>query len=218
MLSNDSKLLEAAFDMLNRVYFNGKLPPVVITIQSSPRAYGHFTLGKVWQDNKDSYHEINIAAEHLSRPIENVMSTLLHEMVHLHCSVNRIPETSQNGRYHNKCFKHEAEARDLHIEHVRYHGYTKTTPTARFVEVLKENGFYGSIERFRAGYIPIGGNSGGDGAGAGDNEGKDGKPAGSGKKKTSTRKYVCSCGVSVRATKDVNIICGDCMEAMRKVE
>ena len=41
----------------------------------------------------------------------------------------------------------------------------------------------------------------------------DGKP-----KKTSTRKYVCPCcGNSVRATKDINIICGDCMEVMIKV-
>ena len=35
------------------------------------------------------------------------------------------------------------------------------------------------------------------------------------KKPSSTRKYVCQCcGNSVRATKDVNIICADCNEQM----
>lgn len=34
-------------------------------------------------------------------------------------------------------------------------------------------------------------------------------------KRSSTRKYVCPCcGNSVRATKAVNLICGDCMEKM----
>ena len=40
-----------------------------------------------------------------------------------------------------------------------------------------------------------------------------------GKKKSSTRKYICQhCGISVRATKDVDIICGDCMDVMVKVD
>ena len=39
----------------------------------------------------------------------------------------------------------------------------------------------------------------------GDNEGKQGK------KKSSTRKYICDCcGISVRATKDVDIMCINC--------
>ena len=35
------------------------------------------------------------------------------------------------------------------------------------------------------------------------------------KKPSSTRKYVCpKCGNSCRATKTINIICGDCMDKM----
>lgn len=38
-------------------------------------------------------------------------------------------------------------------------------------------------------------------------------------KRSSTRKYVCPCCKnSVRATKAVNLICGDCMEKMEVVE
>ena len=43
-------------------------------------------------------------------------------------------------------------------------------------------------------------------------------PKGSGsrtKKPSSTRKYICpKCGNSCRATKTINIICGDCMDKM----
>ena len=39
------------------------------------------------------------------------------------------------------------------------------------------------------------------------------------KKPSSTRKYICPCcHQSVRATKAVNIICGDCMEKMEPAE
>ena len=40
-----------------------------------------------------------------------------------------------------------------------------------------------------------------------------------GRRPSSTRKLVCpKCGQSVRATKEVNIICGDCMERMVETE
>ena len=39
------------------------------------------------------------------------------------------------------------------------------------------------------------------------------------KKPSSTRKYICpKCGNSCRATKVINIICGDCMEQMKPAE
>ena len=33
--------LEGLFDILNRVYFENALPKPVITVQSTPKAYGH---------------------------------------------------------------------------------------------------------------------------------------------------------------------------------
>lgn len=140
MLSADSKLLETAFHVLNRLYFENSLPEAVITIQSSPRNYGYITVHKVWKDSKNSYHEINIGAEYLSRPIENVLATLMHEMVHLYCMANGIKDTSNGGRYHNKRFKIEAEKRDLKIEYAKYIGYSVTSPTDGFIKAICENG------------------------------------------------------------------------------
>ena len=70
--------LNHIFDLLNEEYFNGVLPRPVITIQSTPRAYGHFCLSsRTWVDNKgEGYHEINIGAGTLARPIELVVCTL----------------------------------------------------------------------------------------------------------------------------------------------
>ena len=82
MLKSMQEILEYGFDVLNRVYFDSALPQIVITIMSSPRTNGHFTVGKVWRAEEGHYNEINISAEHLDRPIENIMATLCHEMVH----------------------------------------------------------------------------------------------------------------------------------------
>ena len=111
MLKNMQEVLEYGFGVLNEVYFDNALPPVVITIMSSPRTYGHFTVGKVWKAEENHLNEINISAEHLDRNIENVMATLQHELIHFYCQINNIADTSQSGRYHNKNFKREAEAR-----------------------------------------------------------------------------------------------------------
>lgn len=208
MLSDCNALFEQGFEILNRVYFGGQLPNVVITIQSSPKAYGYITVQKIWTDTQDCYHEINISAEHLTRPLEQVFATLQHELCHLYAMVNGIANTSKGGKYHNKQFKQIAEERGLLIAYVQYHGYTKTTPSEPFVAVLAENGLLDfSIDHCRRGAHSAPEESQWDG----DNL----VP----KKKSSTRKYVChDCGISVRATKDVNIACMDCECLMVKAD
>lgn len=85
MLSSDTYKLENAFHILNQNLFGGTLPTVMITIQSSRSAYGHCTTQKVWASGGEMMYELNLGAEYLDRPIENVMATLVHEMVHIYC-------------------------------------------------------------------------------------------------------------------------------------
>ena len=80
--SRVSGYLEKMYRQLNADKFNNELEEPVITIQSTPRAYGHVTCGKVWKSKDSERYELNIGAGTLDRPIENVVSTLLHEMVH----------------------------------------------------------------------------------------------------------------------------------------
>ena len=220
MLKSMQEVLEYGFEVLNKVYFGSALPPLVITIINSKGAYGHFTVGKVWRAESEHLHEINISAEHLYRPIENIMATLLHEMVHYYCQLNNIADTSKNGRYHNKNFKREAELRGLSISYEKYIGYSVTKPTQAFVTVLKTHGIEKPLDINRDGeqidftnFINgLGGIDGIVGITGGD-LGTDNK------KKTSTRKYQCPCcGNSFRATKDIRVLCMECNEEFIKVE
>lgn len=218
MLKNMQEVLEYGFEVLNEVYFGHALPPVVITIMSSPRTYGHFTVGKVWKAEESHLNEINISAEHLDRPIENVMATLQHELVHFYCQINGIADTCQNGRYHNRNFKREAEARGLAISYAQYIGYSVTEPSQGFIEVVRSHGIEKPLEINRDGIMMATG-IGGNGAGSDGKGGADGKGVQTGRRKTSTRKYQCPCcGNSFRSTKDIRVLCMDCDVQYIKVE
>ena len=215
MLKNMQEVLEYGFEVLNKVYFNNELPPIVISIMSSPKSNGHFTCGKVWRAEETLMHEINISAEHLDRPIENIMATLQHEMVHYYCQINGISDTCQYGRYHNGNFKREAEARGLMISRANGIGWSVTQPSESFIEVLKEHGIEKPIDINRdglavdiAGILGILGKGGNDGNGVAGTQTIQPKYP-----KQSTRKYQCPCcGNSFRATKEINVLCMDCNE------
>lgn len=217
MLKNMQEVLEHGFDVLNEVYFNGELPPIVITIMSSPRSNGHFTINREWRVEDEHMNEINVSAEHLDRPIENIMATLTHEMVHYYCQLNGIADTSQGYRYHNKKFKAEAEKRGLIISYAQYIGYSVTEPSLGFIEVIRSHGIEKPIDINRDGAMNRAGLTGTDGNGTNGT----GMPTGGTetKRKSSTRKYICpKCGNSFRATKDINVMCMDCIEQYVKVE
>ena len=127
--SRTAGYLEKIFRALNVKYFNGELEEPIITIQSTPRAYGHVTVAKAWQRGDTTRHELNIGAGTLARPIENVVATTLHECVHLWNLQNGIQDCSRGGAYHNKKFKEAAEARDLKISYDPRVGWSITEPT-----------------------------------------------------------------------------------------
>lgn len=196
-ISQAVAFLESAFSALNKEYFENALPMPIITIQTSPKAYGHFTVNEVWTDRqkKTQAHEINLGAETLDRPIANTIATLLHEMVHYYCHLNGIQDTSRGNTYHNKRFKEEAEKRGLLIDYDPKIGWSITQPAPMLKTFCTNQHWRNKLTIVRAGGIG----------------GKEPKP----KKPSSTRKYVCPCcGQSIRATKEVNIICADCMKVM----
>lgn len=75
----------------------------------------------------DGFYEINLCAEHLARPFEQVAGTLLHEMVHLYNLQVGVQDTSRGGTYHNKKYKESAEQHGLNVEKDDKYGWTKTT-------------------------------------------------------------------------------------------
>lgn len=207
-ISTANNFLEQAFDALNKQYFESALPKVMITIQSSPRAYGHFTTWEAWQTAGKKTYEINLGAETLNRPIANTIATLIHEMVHLYCHINNIKDTSRGNRYHNKRFKEEAEKRGLEISYDQTIGWSITQPTKELKSFIKSQKWVNKLNLNRVFPFGIEGTD----PGMPGITGTPGTATGTkNKKPSSTRKYVCPiCGQSIRATKEVNIICGDC--------
>jgi predicted RNA-binding Zn-ribbon protein involved in translation (DUF1610 family) len=201
------------FEALNIKYFDGELETPIITIQQSGKrlAYGWFTVGKVWRDKtgEKRKHEINISAEYLNREIKNIVATLQHELVHYYNIVNNIKDCSRGNTYHNTKFKEEAEKRGLSISYDSRIGWSITEPKEEFIKFINEEirPDIESFSYFRAGEFIIN-TKGKDNDGENKGTGDDGETK---KKKTSVRRYVCpECGMIVRATKIVNVICGDC--------
>lgn len=205
--------LEKMFRMLNAHFFNNALPEPIITLKKTPGAYGHITTAKTWQAGSDRRYEINISTATLDRPIEETTATLLHEMCHLYNLEHNVKDTSGHGGYHNKRFKAAAEGHGLSIDYVPRYGWTRTTPTLELLDFVEAQGW--SSIQMAEGYNTWTG-TGTSSRSGGQSNGGTARPP---KKPSSTRKYVCPiCNQSVRATKMVNILCGDCTVKMKLVQ
>ena len=208
--SRTAGYLEKIFRALNERYYNGEIEEPVITIQSTPRAYGHVTVAKSWaRQDGENRHELNIGAGTLDRPIENVVATMQHEMVHLWNLQQGVQDCSRGGQYHNKRFREAATARDLIISFDPRVGWSITEPGDGLIEFIVEQGWedikMSRLEGWQA--VGIGGKG----------------PAITGKTVTpprgNSRKIQCPCcGISVRATRDgLRLQCMDCGVQMQYV-
>jgi len=200
--------LESLFSKFNEKFYNNELQNPVITVSpdTTKGAYGWCTAWKAWSTNepkklsemtpeeiqdmkKEGFYEINLCAEHLARPFEEIAETLLHEMVHLYNLQIGVQDTSRSGTYHNKKYKAAAEQRGLNVAQHSKYGWTLTSlndEAKAFVDGMTDKKF----QLFRK-KLP--------------------KLPGASKTKQSSRKYVCpGCGCIIRATKEVHVNCIDC--------
>jgi len=191
--------LHEVFDMANERFYNNELEKPVITVapDTTSGAYGWCTSWKAWKTDEETgeeegRYEINITAEHLTRPIAHTIGTMIHEMVHLYNLQNGVKDCSRGGTYHNKHFKHVAEAKGMIVEQHEKYGWCLTTLNDEgnaFVADFKQKYDFEKFEIKRTGGI------------------KNAKSS----KKSSSRKYTCPhCGMTIRATKEVRVLCGDC--------
>jgi hypothetical protein len=208
-LSETVKKLEFLFDEINSYLFDNVLIKPVIAINPDRRGskggytLGWFTLYKAWKvnstddENNGGYYEINVTCDYLNRPFAETVATLIHEMVHLYNLQMGIKDCSRWGNaYHNKRFAQAAQKYGLTVKYNKSRGFNETKlneDTAHWINTRFPNE---SFNLYRGG----------------------GKKRGAGPeddiqdlKQQSSRKYICpDCQTIVRATKCVNIICGDC--------
>lgn len=92
--------LHKAFEFFNDRLFGNRLPATMIVMQRHKRAYGYFRPDGYTHKSDDSkIHEIALNPETLSRPDNETLSTLVHEMVHQEQELFGKPS---RGGYHNK--------------------------------------------------------------------------------------------------------------------
>lgn len=193
--SRTAGYLEKIFRAINTDSFGGEIEEPIITLKNTSTAYGHVTVCKTWSKKDDRVHELNISTAYLKRPIEELVTTMIHEMVHLLNMQRGIQDCSRGGSYHNKKFKDEAEKHMIHIEHHEKYGWTITIPTDELLDYIIKKGWT-EIQMGEESKLP-------------DIFTKFGKS------KSNSIKYQCpNCKNSVRATKVVNIKCAYCNQIM----
>lgn len=203
--------LNKVFKLINAEYFENELEMPTITIQSTVGAYGHVTTSKVWKsENGTESYELNIGADYLTRPIENVVATLIHEATHLYCLQNNIKDTSNKGVYHNKKFKEIAETKGhLQIDRHEKYGWTITSPTEDTIDFCIAYGLEDIKINRNTAYTFVGVGTG--------KAGNTGTATPTTTKKGNSIKWICPCcGTIIRSTRIVNVICGDCNEQFIK--
>jgi SprT-like family len=92
---------DAAYAYFNKRLFGGRLPPCLITVRPHRGAYGYFCSERFGsRDGNEVHDEIALNIRHFEKrsPCE-ILSTLVHEMVHLEQAHFGSP--SRNG-YHNR--------------------------------------------------------------------------------------------------------------------
>lgn len=72
---------QAAWEFFNKSLFGGKLRPCLLNFSRHRGSYGFFTPNR-WTKASKQVHEISLNPDRLDRTLEEVFSTLAHEMCH----------------------------------------------------------------------------------------------------------------------------------------
>jgi predicted SprT family Zn-dependent metalloprotease len=94
-------VLTEAYDWFNASLFDGRLPPCLITLRANRSEYGFFSGNRFGTKlGDDVIDEIALNAKHFQpSTTEDILSTLVHEMVHLE---QHHFGTPSRGGYHNR--------------------------------------------------------------------------------------------------------------------
>lgn len=199
--------LEKCFRLVNAEFFNNELPTPVLSCIPTSRAFAHITVAPVWDTKHGNKYELNISSAYLNtRPIEDVVASMVHECCHLLNIIHGVQDCSNNGVYHSKVFKRTAEEHGLTVTRSERYGWSHTVPADPVLQfVIDHMDDLREIEMNRtipqAMLAPIGTHSG---------NASTTKPTAT--TRSSYRRWICpKCNAIVRSTSTVNVICGDCM-------
>jgi predicted SprT family Zn-dependent metalloprotease len=195
--------LDAAYKHFNRHLFGGLLPSCIITLQRHKGAFGYFVAERMAEldDGEDrAVDEIALnPASFEGRSPKDILSTLVHEMAHLWQHHYGKPS---RARYHNAEWAAKMKAVGLIPSHTGEPGGRQTGQ--KMSHYIEEGGAYArAYTRLECPRILY----------------KDlhdaGESATRKKKAASKTKYTCpACEANAWAKPGMNLVCGDCSEAM----
>ena len=197
--------LQTAYDYFNKTLFADQLPPCLITMQRKNRTRGYFS-GNRWNSSQDESQltdEIALNPAHFAnRTTDEVLSTLVHEMVHLW--QHHFGTPSRTG-YHNKEWAKKMTDVGLIPSNTGQEGGKQTGQ--QMTHYIAPAGAYAnaSAKLLQKGFVIPWLDR------AVDSPER--------KKKANTRsKYSCpSCGINAWAKPDAHFICGDCNQLLEVV-
>jgi predicted SprT family Zn-dependent metalloprotease len=198
--------LSAAFDFFNRALFGGGLLPCLITMQRSKVCYGvrhGYYSPKRFEGREDTGRETDEIALNpgtfKGRSDKEILSTLVHEMVHHWQSHFGKPG---RGRYHNREWAARMEELGLMPSNTGAPGGRKTGQRMTHY-VIAGGPFESSCQGLLAGGMRL------------EWQSRENDPKGREKKNQSKTKYSCPrCGLNAWAKPEANLVCGDCGEQL----
>lgn len=185
--------LNSITSVLIKDLFKSSVEMPTISIEKLRSGFSTSSREKTWVSEDESRYCLTLNSDLLNKEIEVIVTAILHELCHLYCVQHNIREVSRGATYHNKRFKEVANKVGLEVKYNGSDGWEETTPSNQLIEYIGKAGWVrlpmSTINNRKVG------------------------------SRGNVRKYQCPCcGNSVRATKEVNIICGDCMVKMELVE
>lgn len=194
------------------------VPGVVLLAAPAARdrqnVLGHFAALR-WRTKAKGeklFHEVVVVAEHLDRPAEEIMETLLHEAAHAMNFELGVRDCSAS-QYHNKYFRLAARALGLEVTQVQHYGYALTSlplGTAKTYEEEINILRVALICRRGPGFLVIG-----TGGSLPPRDGNDGD----GRSSSRSRKAVCGCPFIIRVSRktldNTTIRCESCGQEFR---
>jgi len=215
------RLIEALAQVWSKIRErHPEVPGVVLLAAPAHRdqlhVLGHFAALR-WrrrQEQGHHLHEVVVIAEHLNRPVEEIVETLIHEAAHALNFERGIKDCTQS-QYHNRRFRDAALELGLLVEQVRHYGYALTSLPAATALIYQEEMSQLRevlVHRYRPEFV-LGG------AKPAEDDGDDGQEDDNQKTRTRSRKATCACPFIIRVSKTTieatTIRCEKCGEAFR---
>jgi hypothetical protein len=136
--------LSSLYRSLSDMFFSGTLPEVMFALESRKTCNGYFHADKfIRKDTGDKISFIALNPDYFSRPFEEVLATLLHEMCHCWVYYNSNKKDSVSA-YHSKLWDQQmrnAGLEPVYMNKSRTKVGTKVMPGGKFdawVKAVKE--------------------------------------------------------------------------------